>query len=166
MDYSKSRKKRYKFANREELIDYIANLCDIEPINKWSIRGSGSQLKALKQNSESVDSPYRNPLIPFITSSHGELFIGSQYINFDRPRLKIGKSRKRQFFSSVDGSIAAHAATTCDDHQSGLEICQSDDGRTVTYSDGESSIAIFLIKKNQVFFSLGGKWELKSKLSA
>jgi len=158
MSYSKSIKKRHKFANREELIDYIANLCDIEPINKQSIRGSGSQLKALKQNPESRDSPYSNPLIPFITSSHGELFIGSQCVNFDRPRLKIGKSRKRQSFSPVDGNITAHA-TTCFNHQSGLEFCQSDDGRRVTYSDGESSISFSSYKDSNLAY-----WEMGTEI--
>ena len=157
MGYSKSRKKRHEFSNLEELVDYIANLCDIEPINKLSIRGSRSQLKALLQNSKRGDSLYRNPIIPFITSPYGELFIGSQCINLDRPKFKIEKSRKGQEFSSVDGKIAAHAIS-CYDHQSGLELCQSDDGRSVTYSDGESSISFSSYKDSSwPYYEIGTK---------
>jgi hypothetical protein len=159
MQYEKSKKKEYKFQNHEELIDHIANLCDIEPINKHSIRGTGSQLKALKQNGEGRGSLYRNPLIPFITSSHGELFIGSHYYNFDKPKFKIGNSRKQGLFSPGVIGVATHA-TTCSDHQSGLEICRSDDGGSITYSDGESSISFSSYKESNWY----GYWEMVTEI--
>ncbi len=45
MAIDKNSRSKWQFANIEELVDYIANSFDIEPLSKQSIRGTGSQVR-------------------------------------------------------------------------------------------------------------------------
>lgn len=133
----KASNNKWKFNNIEELVDYVAHEFNIEPQSKQLISGKGSILdKANIDLSRAI--LFHNPVLNQITSPHGELLIGSKSFNMRGRRLNssigAGSSRHRP------DNISAASALTCYEDFSGLEFCQSDDGKKQTYTDGEVSI--------------------------
>src|SRR5215218_456318 len=115
----KDSRTRWQFADLEDLVDYVANLFEIEPQSKWSIRASGSQIRSLRKNETSSSNAalFHDPFLDHITSSHGELMIGSRSFNM-LPR--------HVFTSSRD--------LTCSTDERGWEVCRSDDGSLLKFT--------------------------------
>lgn len=129
---------KWKFENIEELVDYVANKLDIKPQSKRFISGKGSQINNLKsaKTDERRSITFRNPILNQITSPHGELVIGSKSFNVRARRLNSSKPS----FHSPGNNFTAATELECYEDFSGLEFCQSDDGKMQTYTDGDASI--------------------------
>jgi hypothetical protein len=151
---------RWQFANREELVDYIAHSFDIEPLSKQSIRGTGSQVRNRRKIKASESNPalFHNPVLDHITSSYGEIVIGSQ--SFDIRARRLGSSRRGivTFDPPTNNFTAAHALSCYDDF-TGLERCESDDGSLRTYSDGRASMSFRSYKESSVL-----SWEMGTEI--
>ncbi len=138
---------RWQFSSVEELVDFVANLFDIEPLTKRSIRGTGSQVRHRRKiiANERNPSVCQNPILDHITSPQGELVIGAQ--SFDmRPRRLGGWGPDR---------VLAAQALMCSEDFSGLDVCESADGSLRTYSDGSVSVSFKSYSE-----STGPYWEM------
>lgn len=151
---------RWQFANIEELVDYVANLFEIEPKSRRSIQGTGSQVRNRRRikASESYPALFHNPVLDHITSPYGELRIGNQ--SFDMRAQRLGSSRRGivTLEPPTNNFTAAHALSCYTDF-SGLEICLSDDGSLQTVSDGIASMSFRSYKENS-----WGIWEMGTKI--
>lgn len=150
----------WQFASIEELVDYIAHTFDIEPLSPHSIRGTGAQVRHRRviKASESNPALFHNPVLDHITSPHGELVIGSQSYNMRARRLGASRRGLVTLDPPTNNFTAAHALSCYDDF-SGLEICESDDGSTRTYSDGNASMSFRSYKD-----STGPYWEMGTEI--
>jgi hypothetical protein len=131
------------------LVDYIANLFDIEPLTPASIVGTSTQVRDRRRIQASVDRPalFNNPVLDHITSPHGEIIIGSQSFNLQARRL--GATRRGLVsLEPPANSFTAAYALSCYTDFTGLEVCVSDDGRLRTYSDGTASVSFKAYKKS------------------
>jgi hypothetical protein len=153
---------RWQFTNEEELVDYIANLFDIEPLSSSSIRGTGSQVRNRRGVRASKDRPalFNNPVLDHITSPHGEIVIGSQSFNLQARRLGA-TSRGFVRLEPPTNRFTAFQALSCYTDFTGLENCVSDDGRLRTYSDGMASISFKSYKDSTWKY-----WEMGTEIKA
>jgi hypothetical protein len=152
--------RRWQFANIEELVEYVASLTGIEPLSNESIRMSSAQVRRLGQVRAGEDDParFRNPVLNQITSPHGELMVGSQSFNVEARRLGSSRPGLGTFDSPTDNLAAL--ALTCFQDASGLQICQSDDGRLRTYTDGSASMSFRSYREK----SWWGYWDMGTEI--
>ena len=156
MSKYKEPRARWQFANEEELVDYIANLFDIEPLTPGSIRGTSAQVRNRRriQASESRPLLFDNPVLDYITSPRGEIVIGSQSFNLRARRLGETSHRLVTLDPPANSFTAVHALS-CTTDFTGLDVCVSDDGRQRTYSDGMASLSFKSFKNSSWFWTMG-----------
>lgn len=156
----KNARSRWQFASEEELVDYIANLFDIEPLSDRSIRGTGSQVRQRRivKASESHPALFQNPVLDHITSPHGELVIGSQSYNMQGRRLGSSRRGLIPLDPSANNGTTSFALSCYQDY-TGLENCVSDDGSLRTYSDGNASLSFRAYKESTLNY-----WEMGTEI--
>jgi hypothetical protein len=150
--YKKSNIK-WKFKNIEELIEYIAHKFDIKPKSNQLIQGTGAQIKSLREINVEIDRAiiFHNPILNHITSPHGEINIGSQSYYINARHLGKKSQKTSSHYNPIHKFITANAQNCYEDFN-GLEVCRSEDGKVITYSDGEQSIMFKSYKESSAFF--------------
>ena len=135
---------RWQFADMEDLVDYVGNLFEIEPQSKRSIRASGSHIRSLRKNETSSSNAalFHDPFLDHITSSHGELMIGSRSFNM-LPRRVVRSSRGIVISEPPTSGFTSPRALSCYTDERGWQVCRSDDGSLLKFTlpNGTQSIS-------------------------
>ena len=153
---------RWKFADVEELVAYVAKVFEIEPLNERSIRGTISRTR-LREGSGTRDGEsvlFNNTILDHITSPRGELTIGT--ITHDMRIGRIGTARRAISGSDLyqPPNYFTALSVACFDDASGLERCESDDGSVLTFRDrGSGATVRFESWKDTGFY-----WEMGTEI--
>lgn len=124
---------KWKFKDREDLVDYVGRTFDIAPISPGILRGTAAQLRAAATQLDLRDRrvQFSEPVLDLITSTNGELEIDGMLYD-----LRDDFLRERR----GDRNIEVFALNCTDDFPSGFERCESDDGKKIIFRSGPSSI--------------------------
>ncbi len=151
---------RWNFKSIEALVEHLARALDIEPASSQSLTGTGRSVPkdlALRLGRKSGRA-INDPVLALITSPHGELVVGDQSFNMARGFAGAARPGARAPGGRTDlpGVIAHEVA--CYDDISGLERCEDENGKSVTFGDDTGWIRFRAYRKsNWLYWSMGAE---------